>query len=185
MKLRINISYLFVLAFSLHLPDIGEKVKTRIKSTYEGGEARNLVVTPFGVVKLEDSAYARYKSLENVILNVLPEYPFLGKGITGIGLGDNQYSLLLGESGIFGFLLFLWLIYSVLKISLSVYNKSENLYERALGLGVFCATIGFLIQGLGVNTFIIVRIMEPYWFCVALITVSYIRIVGIKKYEKT
>ncbi|MEF3280994.1 MAG: hypothetical protein K6357_08540 [Elusimicrobiota bacterium] len=170
------ITSFFIFSFSILLPGVGEKVRMRIKSTYEGGEARNLVVTPFGIVKLEDSAYARYRSIENVILNVLPNYPLLGKGVTGIGLGDNQYSLLLGETGITGFLLFLWLIYSILNISLKVYNKSEDIYERSIGLGVFCATIGFLVQSLGVNTFIIVRIMEPYWFSLALLSLSYLKI---------
>jgi len=166
----------FILSFSLLLPGIGEKVKNRIEYTYKGSDARNIVLTPFGVVKLEDSAYQRYQSIERVITKVLPQYPLFGAGVTGIGLGDNQYSLVLGESGIVGFILFVWLIYSIINISYKVYNMSDDVYERSISLGVIVAIFGFLVQGLGVNTFIIVRIMEPFWFCVALVSLSYMKI---------
>lgn len=172
----------FVFIFSIFTPGIGEKVKKRIESTYKGSQARNIVLTPFGIVKLEDSAYQRYQSIERVILNVLPNYPFLGKGVTGIGLGDNQYSLLLGESGIFGFIAFFWLIVVIISMSYKVYNFSDNIYEKSISFGVFCSIFAFLVQGLGVNTFIIVRIMEPFWFCVAIVSLSYIRMNSKTKY---
>lgn len=180
-----KVTFLFLvissLIFSTFIPGIGEKVQKRIEYTYKGGEARNIVYTPFGVVKLEDSAYQRYQSIERVILNVLPNYPFLGRGVTGIGLGDNQYALLLGESGILGFIAFFWLVASVISMSYNVYSLSDNIYEKSVAFGVFCSIFAFLIQGLGVNTFIIVRIMEPFWFCVAIVSLSYMRI----KYNKS
>ncbi|MCX7647046.1 MAG: O-antigen ligase family protein, partial [Elusimicrobiales bacterium] len=166
----------FVFLITFFLPGLGEKVRARIEYTYKGLEAKNIVVTPFGKITLEDSAYQRYQSIERVVLNVLPNHPFLGAGVTGVGLGDNQYSLILGETGIIGFVLFVWLIYSVLNMSFKVYNKSDNLYEKSLAFGVFCSIFAFLVQGLGVNTFIIVRIMEPFWFCVALVSLEYLRI---------
>jgi len=166
----------FVVMFSFYIGGIGGKVKQRIEYTYKGDEARNIVLTPFGIVKLEDSAYQRYQSIERVITKILPEYPLLGAGVTGIGLGDNQYALVLGETGIIGFIAFVWLIYSVINVCLFVYRYSDNPYEKGLGLGVACAVFSFLVQGLGVNTFIIVRIMEPFWFCVALVSLSYMKI---------
>ncbi|HOL62358.1 MAG TPA: hypothetical protein PK103_03200 [Elusimicrobiales bacterium] len=121
----------FVFLITFFLPGLGEKVRARIEYTYKGLEAKNIVVTPFGKITLEDSAYQRYQSIERVVLNVLPNHPFLGAGVTGVGLGDNQYSLILGETGIIGFVLFVWLIYSVLNMSFKVYNKSDNLYEKS------------------------------------------------------
>ena len=174
----------FVLMFSFYIGDIGGKVKDRIEYTYKGDEARNIVLTPFGIIKLEDSAYQRYQSIERVITKILPNYPILGVGVTGIGLGDNQYSLILGETGIVGFIVFIWLLYSIFRMSLYVYRFSDNPYERSLGLGVTCALFSFLVQGLGVNTFIIVRIMEPFWFCVALVSLSYMRIINKIKYAR-
>ncbi|HPO94469.1 MAG TPA: O-antigen ligase family protein [Elusimicrobiales bacterium] len=121
----------FVFLITFFLPGLGEKVRARIEYTYKGLEAKNIVVTPFGKITLEDSAYQRYQSIERVVLNVLPNHPFLGAGVTGVGRGDNQYSLILGETGIIGFVLFVWLIYSVLNMSFKVYNKSDNLYEKS------------------------------------------------------
>ncbi|MGC8866666.1 MAG: hypothetical protein ACP5PA_00440 [Elusimicrobiales bacterium] len=166
---------IFLVVFSMTMPGISEKVKDRIRYTYEGDYATNRVETPFGDIYLEDSAYARYRNLKNVITNVLPSYPLLGKGVTGIGLGDSQYVLLLGEGGILGFLSFFWLIFSVLFVARKVYIISSDPFERAIGIGIFCATIALLVQGWGVNSFIIVRIMEPYWFSVAVLNVAYLK----------
>ncbi len=167
--------FTFLGIFSIVMPGISDKVKNRVKHTYEGSYAVNRVETPFGDIYLEDSAYARYKNLKHVITNVFPDYPIFGKGITGVGLGDSQYVLLIGESGIVGFLSFFWLIFSVIFIAKKVYIYSSDPFEKALGIGIFCATIGLLVQGFGVNSFIIVRIMEPYWFSVAILSVIYLK----------
>jgi hypothetical protein len=36
-------------------------------------------------------------------------------------------------------------------------------------LGFIAGFVGLLFHGLGANTFIIVRIMEPFWFMAALV----------------
>ncbi|MEW5950888.1 MAG: O-antigen ligase family protein [Elusimicrobiota bacterium] len=161
--------------FTLTLPGLSDKVENRIKNTYSGQDAIHPINTPFGEIKLEESAYLRYESLIRVINNVLPVYPILGRGVTGIGLGDNQYALILGETGILGMIAFIWLIFSLFKVFYFVYSKGDDIVSRSLGLGLFCALIGLLIQGIGVNTFIIVRIMEPFWFLTALVSLIYVR----------
>ncbi len=161
--------------FTLTLPGISEKVENRIKSTYSGTQAVHSVSTPLGEIKLEESAYLRYYSIFNVINNVFPHYPFLGKGVTGIGLGDNQYALILGETGILGTAAFVWLIFSLFKLYASLYKNGKDTLSKTLGLGLLCALPGLLIQGFGVNTFIIVRIMEPFWFLTAIATLMHNR----------
>jgi hypothetical protein len=157
------------------LSPVSQRVENRIKSTYTGIEANRVIDTPFGELKLEESAYLRYNSLRRVITEVLPENLLFGRGVTGIGLGDNQYALVLGETGLIGFFVFLWLIYSILKFSYGMYKLNHSILINSLSLGVFCATIGFLFQGFGVNTFIIVRIMEPYWFAISILSAVYIQ----------
>ncbi len=169
----------FILA--LTLPGTSEKVENRIKSTFSGDEAIKSVNTPFGEIKLEESAWLRYQSLINVINNVLPKHPALGMGVTGIGLGDNQYALVMGEIGLIGLAGFIWLMYSLLKVFYFIYKNSANEIEKVIGLGLLCALPGLLVQGLGVNTFIIVRIMEPFWFLTALASLAYSRIEGVNK----
>lgn len=170
--------------FTLTLPGTSEKVENRIKGTFSGDEAIKTVVTPFGEIKLEESAWLRYKSLSNVINNVLPIHPALGMGVTGIGLGDNQYALVMGETGLIGLAVFIWLMYSLFKVFYLVYKNSTNDTDKIIGLGLLCALPGLLIQGVGVNTFIIVRIMEPFWFLTALASLAYLRIEGANEYGR-
>lgn len=162
--------------FTITLPGTSEKVENRIRSTYSGTQAIYSVSTVFGEIKLEESAYLRYYSIINVVNNVFPYYPLLGKGVTGIGLGDNQYALIVGETGILGTMAFLWLIVSLFKVYTYLYKNGKDIISKTLGLGLTCALSGLLMQGVGVNTFIIVRIMEPFWFLNAIATLMYIRI---------
>src|SRR5438093_11778484 len=41
--------------------------------------------------------------------------------------------------------------------------------ERGLALGFLAGTVGLLVHAIGANSFIIVRIMEPFWFFTAII----------------
>lgn len=44
-------------------------------------------------------------------------------------------------------------------------------FFRGLTVGFFAGFIGLLFHALGANTFIIVRIMEPFWFFAGIIVV--------------
>ena len=155
-------------------PGVYGKVKDRITMTYKGAYA-NVVfdMGSTGQIQLEESAALRVKSLERVVFQKLPKHPFLGWGVTGIGLGDVQYSLLLGEVGLIGFYIFFWMIYRIYRSSKDVYLKYDEGWIKGLSLGMILALAALLAQGLGVNTFIIVRIMEPFWFLTALLMVLY------------
>jgi len=43
--------------------------------------------------------------------------------------------------------------------------------ERGLALGFLAGFIGLLVHSFGAATFIIVRIMEPFWFLAAIVIV--------------
>lgn len=153
------------------LPGISERVRERVSTTYSGDLAtRNL---EFMGVKfsLEESAYLRYNSVRRVVKEHLPAHPLLGRGVTGIGLGDNQYALVLGELGIIGFFVFLWMLYSVFRAAKDVSRAYDEFWIKAVAAGLMTALVGLLFQGLGVNTFIVVRIMEPFWMLTAFVMV--------------
>lgn len=155
-------------------PVLSQKVMNRITMTYTGNLATETInVGTAGQVKMESSAAARVESIHRVIFERLPEHPFLGFGVTGIGLGDTQYALVLGEVGIIGFVLFFWMIYKIFFTAREVYFAYKEPWIKALGLGLMLVVIGLLFQSVGVNTFIIIRIMEPFWFLTALIMVLY------------
>ncbi|MDT8286030.1 MAG: hypothetical protein RQ748_02880 [Elusimicrobiales bacterium] len=160
----------FVLGAML-LPGISARVADRVSTTFVGDLAARKVEFMGVRVNLEESAYLRYNSLRRVLTDRLPKHPFLGWGVTGIGLGDNQYALVLGELGIVGFFAFLWMLVRVFYAARAVYNGYDEFWIKAVAAGLMTALAGLLLQGLGVNTFIIVRIMEPFWFLTALIMV--------------
>lgn len=150
------------------------KVKHRVEMTYSGQYAVHEISVLGIKVKLEESAYLRYVSITDVLQRWLPQHPVLGRGITGIGLGDTQYALLLGEMGLVGFFSFIWMIYRIYAAARTVYSAYEEPWIKAVALGLMASLLGLLAQAVGVNTFIIVRIMEPFWFLTAIIMKLYI-----------
>ncbi|MEA3307628.1 MAG: O-antigen ligase family protein [Elusimicrobiota bacterium] len=156
------------------IPGVYGKVKDRITMTYQGVYA-NVVfdMGSTGQIKLEQSAALRIYSLKKVVFQKLPKHPFLGWGVTGIGMGDVQYALLLGEIGLIGFFIFFWMIYRIYRASKDIYLKYDEGWIKGFSLGMILALVALLAQGVGVNTFIIVRIMEPFWFLVALMMVLF------------
>jgi signal transduction histidine kinase len=99
------------------------------------------------------------------------KHPILGRGISGIGLIDGQYIRTLPEVGIIGLLAFLWLLWTIYKSSLGIYKQmNDNLY-KGLVLGFMAGFIGLAVHALTANTFIIIRIMEPFWFIAGIIMV--------------
>jgi len=50
-------------------------------------------------------------------------------------------------------------------------RDTEEPYCRGLIMGFIAGFVGLVVHAIGANTFIIVRIMEPFWFFVGIITV--------------
>ena len=68
-----------------------------------------------------------------------------------------------------GLAAFLWLVWAVLKVGVGSFRALTDPEERGLALGFVAGTFGLLGHALGANTFIIVRIMEPFWFFAAIV----------------
>ena len=66
---------------------------------------------------------------------------------------------------------FIYLLYSIFKISISNLKVLTHTYFRWLSIGFIAGYTGLLFHAIGANTFIIVRIMEPFWFFAGIITV--------------
>jgi O-antigen ligase len=77
----------------------------------------------------------------------------------------------LAETGIIGFLAFIYLLYSIFKLTFTNLNKLKAPYLHGLTIGFLAGFTGLLFHAIGANTFIIVRIMEPFWFLAGIITV--------------
>ncbi|MFA6241034.1 MAG: hypothetical protein WC655_08900, partial [Candidatus Hydrogenedentales bacterium] len=60
----------------------------------------------------------------------------------------------------------------ILKTTREGFLWSGSWLGKALGLGTFTATIALIVHSFGTISFLIVRIMEPYWFLVSLAIVA-------------
>jgi hypothetical protein len=141
-------------------------VVKRVLYTFEP-EAGQPTVT-LGRVAFDPSTSTRFISFRRALEGWV-QRPILGYGVTGFRFMDAQYPRTLVETGVVGLAAFLWLLWSVLRSGLGAFRALGDPQERGLALGFVAGTVGLLAHAVGANTFIIVRIMEPFWFFVGIV----------------
>jgi hypothetical protein len=142
-------------------------VKKRMLETFTQPEVVGQIQV--GRAKLDTSTSSRIYAWRNVITEYWVKHPILGYGVGGHPFFDAQYPLVLVETGILGMAAFLWLIYSLFTNALETYRKSKDRFCKGLTLGFIAGLIAMLTHAIGSNTFIIVRIMEPFWFLAGIV----------------
>jgi hypothetical protein len=169
-KARFLLLVLFI-ASALFLPRILPlSVIERVKVTFSpdrtvGAQRYKFAGKRFAV---EESAAARFEALRWLI-PLWKKSPFFGYGVTGVGFVDGQYMRILGELGIAGLISFFWIILRLFRSFLNVYRNSEDRWIKGVSLGLLSSLAAMLVQNAGANVFIIVRIMEPFWFLAAMV----------------
>ncbi|MFW6128697.1 MAG: O-antigen ligase family protein [Candidatus Aminicenantaceae bacterium] len=141
-----------------------EAIFSRVKYTFQ--KERESV--KIGNIYLDPSASARVRSWSESIQTWMKN-PIIGRGVTGFMFIDGQYMMILPELGILGLLAFLWLLWVIFKNSLNIFKKEKDELFKGLALGFLAGFIGLTIHALTANTFIIVRIMEPFWFIAGIV----------------
>jgi O-antigen ligase len=121
-----------------------------------------------GGATIDTSTSARLRGWKNVARNWIRR-PVFGYGVTGYGFVDAQYFRVVIETGILGLFAFFLLLSRILGQAYHNFRKSIDPFERGLYMGFLAGFIGLLVHGIGANTFIIVRIMEPFWFFLAMV----------------
>ena len=165
---RIIIISLMAVALLLSPLFLPSTVKDRILFTFTQEEASDQV--QIGGIRLDTSTSARILGLERLLLD-FPKHPVLGYGITGYEFIDAQYPKVLIETGVFGLIAFFYLLYSIFKMAINHMKAVKTPYFKGLAIGFLAGYIGLLFHAIGANTFIIVRIMEPFWFFAGIIAV--------------
>ncbi|MFQ5791432.1 MAG: O-antigen ligase family protein [Acidobacteriota bacterium] len=95
--------------------------------------------------------------------------PLTGYGVAGFAFMDAQYVHVLTETGILGMVTFVWLTWSIWRLARDRLRRADDRFARALSLGYLAGFLALLVHGIGANTFIIIRIMEPFWLFTALV----------------
>ncbi len=94
--------------------------------------------------------------------------PLLGYGVTGAGFIDGTFIRILVETGIVGIALFLFLLWRMALFLWNAYRSEDDPFFKALFLGMLGALTGLIGHSISASSFIVVRIMEPFWFLMGL-----------------
>lgn len=163
--LMIGAMLLFGVMAMVLMPQV---VKDRIFSTFNPNYTRRYDQAAIGGVKLDTSTTERVRSWQKAVEDIA-ESPVWGFGVTGYGFMDAQYPRIMVETGILGLVTFCMLVNAVYKACRQVFETATDPLYRGLAMGTLAGLGGLLVHGLGSNTFIIVRIMEPFWLVVGLV----------------
>ncbi len=125
-----------------------------------------------GGVKIDTSTSARLESWKRVIEKAYFKHPVFGVGVTGGFFLDAQYPRVLLETGLLGLLSFLWFLRRIWVLLRQSYRMIADPQLKGAALGVLCGFGGLLLHAIGANSFIIVRIMEPFMILLGLVLAS-------------
>ncbi|MEW6075718.1 MAG: O-antigen ligase family protein, partial [Candidatus Omnitrophota bacterium] len=156
----------FILAVSA-LPFVApQQVKARVQETFKSNKSTRLLGKD---VYVSESAQARINSW-SVAFKKFNIRPVVGHGVPGGTVIDNQYVRVLIETGMAGFILFALILGMMCKTGFEVLRSAESTdFARGLSLGFLAGLVGLLFHSLSAATFILVRIMEPFWFVAAIL----------------
>lgn len=141
-----------------------QKVEDRLAYTIQGEEHGSLTV---GRVRLDPSSSARISSWGGA-LGAFQRHPIAGWGITGYGFLDAQYFRVLVELGLVGIAAFAFLLSGLARLFLRAFRTLKEPLHRGLGLGLTAGLAGLMVHAIGTNTFLLIRIMEPFWLLTGL-----------------
>ena len=146
-----------------------QAVVDRVSYTFEQPKEEGQIKV--GKLRLDTSTSERIGSWR-AAFEVWQKSPLWGHGVTGGPFMDAMYPRVLVEVGLLGACAFAALLYAIYRTGMTSHAHFEDPYLRGLALGFLMGFIGLLTHALGSNTFIIVRIMEPFWLVAGLLVKS-------------
>lgn len=121
-----------------------------------------------GRMRVDTSTSERLRSWQHSV-EVWKKSPLWGMGVTGGPFMDAMYPRVLTEAGLLGICAFFGLLWAILRTSMGAFATFRDPYMTGLTLGFVLGFIGLLVHAVGSNTFIIVRIMEPFWLYAGIV----------------
>ena len=144
-------------------------VTERLAETFT--QAPELGQIRLGALRIDTSTSERLRGWEES-LELFQRSPLYGMGVSGGPFMDAMYPRVLVETGLLGSAAFLYLLWAIYRMGLGGYRSATEPFTRGLALGFLLGFVGLLVHALAANTFIIVRIMEPFWLYAALVARS-------------
>ncbi len=141
-------------------------VKDRIKGTFIQKEGLRGTY-----LELEESPRDRVSSWQTVLFERFPRSPIFGHGVAKHFI-DGQIFLTLGEVGLAGFIAFIWILvrlFKMAKAALGACLLGKDDFSIGLCVGFLSGLVCLLFNAIGTNIFIIIRVMEPFWFIAAIV----------------
>lgn len=156
----------------------------------------SVIVQRIMSINLQDSSNAYRMNIWEGTINMIRDF-----WITGIGYGywafkntfieysikgtrawhsHNLYLELLAEMGIFGLIVFAWIIILTLKKSMELSKKIDNEYLGYISIGLACALISLLIHGFAEHILYMPKSVILFWILLGFIMST----VNISKTEK-
>ena len=164
---KIALALLLILAVLAGPMIMPKEVEKRYEKTFMSKPLESKDQVKVGGVYLDLSASERVNSYLK-ILEDIKSRPVLGYGITGYGFIDGQYFRTLIETGVIGLSAFLYLLFKIFSTILSTYRNTADELFKGISLGMLAGFAAMLVHAVTANTFIIIRIMEPFWFLMAM-----------------
>ncbi len=160
---------LFSLAFVIAVAPLvlPNNIKQRALFTFTQPAEQGQIA--IGKTRIDTSTSARLASWQMVLGADFIKHPIFGFGITGYRFLDAQYPRVLAETGLIGLFLFFYLLYAIYKAAREGYAQTTDPLFKGFLLGYLAGFWAMIAHGIGANTFIIVRIMEPFWFLTAIV----------------
>ncbi len=157
--------FAFIVVILLGFFFVPKEVTKRVGYTFK---AQRQVQVKIGKVTLGPSTSARIISWKTGLQD-WKKHPILGCGTTGYAFIDGQYIRTLIESGILGLIGLMWIITAAIKNALKNLKQQSDPLYKGLCLGFLAGLVGLTVHALTANTFIIIRIMEPFWFAAGMV----------------
>lgn len=162
--LALGCAALSIVAMLVLMPDMA---RNRISFTFEQGRDRTDVEKVMGV-KLDTSSSERLKSWKDVTMDFL-DHPLLGYGVTGYKFIDGQYFRVIIETGLIGFSFFCLLLWQAWRVTIGTFLWARDPLDKGVVMGFMAGFAGLMVHAISANTFIIGRIMEPFWFMLGMV----------------